>query len=52
MQDFFIWFADITMILYSLHQNIEAVICSACVHLREREGERLREGEKEARAQD
>lgn len=42
MQDFFIWFADITMILFFLHQNIEDVICSACVF--ERETERGRKG--------
>lgn len=42
MQDFFIWFADITMILFFLHQNIEDVICFACVFERETE----REGEK------
>lgn len=41
---FFIWFADITVILFFLHQNIEDVICSTCVHLRERETARGRKG--------
>lgn len=40
---FFHLVCDITMILFFLHQNIEDVICSACVCVSERERETERD---------